>query len=101
MNPRNLAAAALVAAAIAPQGAHAAPVTPVRCQEDAPCWNWATMGSHSRGVVTHYGTPLVVSPCRFQRLTNAGMLDYRPSDVMRGDFLAMRLNCHTLANRSH
>lgn len=67
---------------------HAKPV----CQEDQPCWNWATMGNHHRGIVTMHGTPLVVSPCQFQRLMRARNVDYRGQD-MKGDKLAMRIHC--------
>lgn len=63
------------------------------CQEDMPCWNWASMGDHRRGVVTMFGTPLVVSPCKFQRLMKMRVIDYRPDDVLKGDKLAMRVRC--------
>ena len=72
--------------------AHAA--TPsAKCAEDDVCWNWATMGNQRRGIVTMHGTPMVVGPCRFQRLMRAGVVDYRTSDVMRGDRTAMRKRC--------
>ncbi len=63
------------------------------CAEDSPCWNWASMGNHRRGVVTHRGTSLVVSPCRFQRLMRAGVVDYAASGPLKGDKLAMRVRC--------
>lgn len=62
-------------------------------QEDSPHWNWATMGNRSRGIVTRNGTPLVVSPCRFKKLMNSGMIDYRTRDYMRGDRTAMATRC--------
>lgn len=91
MRRAALALAALSIAAGAIVGAPAA--TRAVCQEDAPCWNWASMGDHHRGIVSMHGTPLVVSPCRFKKLMQSGMLDYRFSDVMRGDATAMRLDC--------
>jgi hypothetical protein len=39
-----------------------------------------------------HGTPLVVSPCRFQRLMRAHNVDYR-GQYMKGDKLAMRIHC--------
>jgi hypothetical protein len=64
-----------------------------RCQEDAPCWHWPTMGNHKRGIVTMNGTPLVVGPCRFARMMRAGNIDYQPTDYLRGDRWAMRHGC--------
>lgn len=43
------------------------------------------MGNERRGVVTLGGRRLVVSPCRFRRLSDGGWL--RP-DPMRGDAAA-------------
>ena len=94
----------VVSLAAAPSPADAAPATsgaiqsPV-CHEDERCWNWATMGSRSRGIVTKNGTPLVVSPCRFKHLMNSGMIDYRTSDVMRGDRTAMTRKCSGVGTR--
>lgn len=59
------------------------------CAEDNPCWNWTYMGDHRRGI-----QGLIVSPCRFQRLILSGKINYRRSDIMKGDDLAMRINCH-------
>ena len=73
--------------------AHAGTPTPAKCTEDMSCWSWSTMGNRSRGIVTMHGTPMVVGPCRFKRLMNGGMIDYRTSDVMRGDRPAMRMRC--------
>lgn len=95
MNHSTLRRAALALAALGLAGAPAAPAvaTRVACQEDMPCWNWANMGDHHRGIVSMHGTALVVGPCRFKKLMQSGMLDYRYSDIMRGDALAMRLSC--------
>lgn len=62
------------------------------CTEDAACWNWATMGNHTRGVTTVHETHIVVSPCHFQRLARSGKLTYWP---MRGDATALRVQCHS------
>lgn len=40
-----------------------------------------------------HGTPLIVGPCRFKRLMNSGMVNYRTRDIMRGDVAAMRARC--------
>ncbi len=91
MRPRALLAAAAIAASVG--GAAPATAAPrATCMEDAPCWNWATMGDHRRGV-----GGLVVGPCRFQRLVRSGAIQPAP---MKGDKLAMRLNCPSLAARS-
>lgn len=63
------------------------------CQEDMPCWNWASMGNHRRGVVTLTAGRHVVNPCRFQRLMRAGRIDYGASGALLGDTLAMRVRC--------
>jgi hypothetical protein len=73
----------------------------VICQEDAPCWNWATMGDHRRGVVTVLGTRAVVSPCRFARMFRTGAIDYRASGTLKGDTLALRLDCPGLAVQTY
>jgi hypothetical protein len=73
----------------------------VVCQEDAPCWNWASMGNHRRGVVTVLGAHVVVSPCRFQRYRRWHALDMRASGRMKGDALALRLDCHGLAVQTY
>jgi hypothetical protein len=84
--------------AIKGQGASA-----IACAEDEPCWNWATMGNHRRGVVTLEGDPLVVGPCRFQRLWYRGLLrysvrfdgvSYPTLDRLRGDGTARRKVCN-------
>lgn len=75
--------------------ADAAPRASV-CQEDQPCWNWVTMGNRRRGIVTRSGGRMIVNGCQFQRLMNSGRIDYRPRDVMRGDFTAMRLKCRPI-----
>lgn len=81
--------AALMFATTVP-AAHAA----TRCAEDDACWNWATMGNHTRGVITAHGTRVVVGPCTFQRFARAGNLRYWP---MRGDVTAMSMaRCHTI-----
>lgn len=53
-----------------------------------PSAGWTT-----RAIVTMNGTPLVVGPCRFKRLMNSGMVNYRTRDVMRGDTAAMHARC--------
>ena len=64
MNLKMLVASMLVLAALF-AGAASAPAAParaerVRCTEDMPCWNWATMGNRTRGIVTMWGTMKVV-----------------------------------------
>lgn len=49
------------------------------CAEDDPCWNWAKMGNHRRGVILLDGTPKVVGPCGFNRLWAHGAIRYRLS----------------------
>jgi len=68
--------------------------------EDDPCWNWVSMGNHSRGVVTINGTPLVVGPCRFQRLVRLGHLA-PGNERMRGDFTARHTRCHPRNTSGH
>lgn len=62
----------------------------VKCQEDQPCWTWSTMGNRKRLVVTVNGGALVVGPCRFRRLAEAGQL---LPDPLRGDFTALTKGC--------
>lgn len=50
-------------------------------------------GWTTRAIVTMHGTPLIVGPCRFKRLMNSGMVNYRTRDIMRGDVAAMRARC--------
>jgi hypothetical protein len=72
------------------------------CQEDQPCWNWATMGNQHRGVVTLYGNSRVVNPCQFRRLWQMGHLRYHVTvdgktyhtlDKMLGDITARKYGC--------
>lgn len=50
-----------------------------RCQEDMHCWNWTTMGNHTRGVKIN------VSACEFRKLVNDGA----SPGSMPGDHFAM------------
>jgi hypothetical protein len=66
------------------------------CMEDNPCWNWAKMGNHRRGVVLLDGTPMVVLPCGFNRLWAIGAIrhrldGYKMNDRLRGDRFARTL----------
>lgn len=73
--------------------ADAAATLPGRpCADDEPCWNWTTMGNRRRGVVTMWGTPLVVSPHRYCLLARHHNLS--PGlPKLRGDFTARRTAC--------
>jgi hypothetical protein len=72
----------------------AVPVAAVtRCAEDDACWTWSRMGNRRRGIVTRWGTPLVVGPCRFARLRRAGRVDYPRFARMKGDAWAMQHGC--------
>ena len=62
------------------------------CMEDEPCWTWSRMGNRTRGVVTRYGNPLVVGPCRFARMHRAHRLDPH-NERMRGDAWAIVHGC--------
>lgn len=53
------------------------------CHEDAPCWNWATMGNHRRGVRTVGGRRLVVGPHRFVAIR--AHIDWSRTPALRGD----------------
>lgn len=53
------------------------------CQEDAPCWNWRSMGNHRRGVFTVGGRRLVVGPRRFDAIR--AHVDWSRTPVLRGD----------------
>ena len=103
-----VAAATLASMVVPPDNANAAQKAPSACYngacvrdctthtvvfEDDPCWNWATMGNRKRGVVTVWGTPINVGPCRFAKLRRAHRLTYAPIDHMRGDVWAMRHGC--------
>ncbi len=55
------------------------------CQEDAPCWNWRTMGDHKRGVVLLSGRHLVVGPVRYDRLNSALRIDWSRTPKLKGD----------------
>lgn len=61
----------------------------VRCTEDMPCWNWATMGDKHRGVVTMWGTPKVVSCGGLRWLVRHGDLDPH-TPRLRGDAMCGR-----------
>lgn len=77
-------------------------VSASHCAEDSACWVWSRMGNRKRGVVTVWGTPLVVGPCRFARLFHTGHLRYGITldgtyypllDQMRGDVWARMHGC--------
>lgn len=74
---------ALLAVALA--GAFAAPTGAATCQEDAPCWNWRTMGNHTRGVKTVAGRSLVVGPAKFDALNRNRRIDWRSTPRLKGD----------------
>lgn len=82
-----LAGYALIWAQTSPANTHHR----AKCVEDAPCWNWATMGNHRRGIITMWGTPEVVSPCRYQHLAKRGLI--APGDHMLGDKTAWHARC--------
>jgi len=63
------------------------------CHEDERCWNWATMGNRSRGIVTTGGRRMVVTPPTFRRLALAGRIDWQRSPHLRGDATARRVGC--------
>lgn len=56
-----------------------------RCAEDSPCWNWRTMGNHTRGVTTLAGRHKIVGPVAFDRLDDACRIDWERSRELRGD----------------
>lgn len=85
---RRIALALAVASLAAASPATAAPA----CAEDAPCWNWATMGNHQRGWVDPEGNPRVGGPCRFARaIRSHRVFQYQRTQKMRGDVTAMRI----------
>ncbi len=80
------------------------------CYEDMACWNWATMGDRTRGVLltagahvparyvravyaSPTGTRVVVAPCAFARMMRAGMIRYPRAERMRGDTFAIVRGC--------
>lgn len=92
----NAKCIALIAAtaALIPATAQARwPTDRQACQEDAPCWNWATMGNHKRGVIVANSFDVLVSPCRYQRFMKLGLIDRKATPRLKGDKLAMRLRC--------
>ena len=103
-----LAAAAYTATASAsvpqatPEGAgnyvQGRAASPLACAEDMPCWNWATMGNHRRGIVTVWGTPKIVGPrayCREYRHTPRRMRRYFiRTNRLRGDFWVLHTVCN-------
>ncbi len=60
---------------------------PAACQEDAPCWNWRTMGNGRRGVVlaTRDHRRVVVDASAFDTLARVGAIDWRATPHLRGD----------------
>jgi len=87
---RRLATLAALAALALPStaAAHAQPAQE-RCQEDAPCWTWSTMGNRHRGVVLADGRRVVVGPCGFAR----ARIDWQRTPRLRGDATARRGGC--------
>jgi hypothetical protein len=82
------AAMALALATAAP--AHAG--APAKCQEDAPCFTWSTMGNHKRGIATVDGAwRRIVGPCEFARLYR--YIDWSRTPHLRGDATARRTGC--------
>lgn len=92
----TLALGAQLAHASTPASTPSVPAQARTCPaptEDSPGWDWTRCGNHRRGVVTVNGTPLVVGPCRFRRLMQDLQLDYRPTDVLKGDRWAYLHGC--------
>ena len=85
-------AIALAASALAADLARADAGTPAACAEDAPCWNWARMGNHRRGIVTLYGNVRVVGPCQYARMRRAHRIDPH-TPRLRGDVWAAMHGC--------
>ncbi len=56
--------------------------------EDSSSWVWSACGNHKRGVTTARGAHVVVGPCRFARLRDAGALDRARTPRLRGDWHA-------------
>ncbi len=73
---------ALLVAALLAVNADAAPAV---CHEDAPCWNWRTMGNGTRGVVTLAGRFKVVDGRHFDELRRVKRIDWTRSACLRGD----------------
>ena len=61
------------------------PPAPIVCQEDAPCFNWRTMGNHKRGIITTGGRYLVVGPKRFERIRWGAHIDWKRTPILNGD----------------
>lgn len=78
---------AAIAAVLAVGAGAGSAATSVAGRTDSPA-GWAR-----RAIVTMNGAPLIVGPCRFQRLMNSGMVNYRTCDIMRGDTAAMHARC--------
>ncbi len=55
------------------------------CAEDAPCWNWATMGNHKRGVFLTNGRLLVVGPASFDGIRRERRIDWSRTPHLLGD----------------
>ena len=81
------------ASAPAKGGAQSAPPCDQTLAEDDPGWDWTCMGNGYRGVVTAWGTPLVVSAHRFCLLYRHHNLSYPRSEHLRGDRWAIRHAC--------
>ncbi len=58
---------------------------PAVCHEDAPCWNWRTMGDGERGVVTLAGRFKVVDGHHFDELRRVKRIDWTRTARLRGD----------------
>lgn len=59
-----------------------------KCMEDMPCWNWATMGNHTRGLTLTTGEHYVVNRCDFADFWARELVP--SSEHMKGDNHAIR-----------
>lgn len=83
-----------VPVAAASSTSHPSVALTIGCQEDMPCFNWATMGNHRRAVATTDGNwHRIVGPCTFARLMHGRYIDWTRTSHMKGDALARRLPC--------
>jgi hypothetical protein len=97
VSARAIIVAALLTSSVAAGAPTIAPAAKrAPCQEDLPCWNWASMGDHRRGARTIYGDTIVAGPCVYAKLRRAGYLT--AAWPMKGDALALRLDCRGLSS---
>lgn len=85
-------AAVALALATGATGVQAAPVA--ICHEDMSCWNWRTMGNHSRAITTLAGRTLVVRPAKFDALNRAFRIDWSATRKLRGDRIRYDVQTH-------